>query len=386
MKTAGPHRICFMLDRLSRGGTEGHVLGLIENLDRTRFTPYLVLLAQPAGQPDPLEPADCEVLRLGVSTFRSVSALSSMFRFARALRAWKLDILQIYSPDSTYFGVPAARIAGVPAVIRTHRNTGYWMRPRDRVLQCIFARLVTWTIANGEACRRAAERAGADPAAISVIPNGIATERYRDWKAPSGAPTQDVMRVGVVANLRRVKRLDTLLLAAQQVAPKFPQTIFEIAGEGPERASLEALGERLGLGDRVRLRGVIEDVPSFVSSLDVAVLCSESEGLSNSVIEYMAAGRPIVATDVGGNPELVAHEKTGLLIPPNDPDALAAAILRLLEDPSLAHRLASAARERALREFTMEVQNRRYERVWSSLLHSSEARVPSGVVGDLTGE
>ena len=100
-----------MLDRLSRAGTEGHVLGLIAALDRNRFKPHLVLLQQPPDEPDPLEPADCPVLRMGVATFRRFSALRSLVEFSRVLRRWEIDLLQVFSPDTTYLGIPAARLA-----------------------------------------------------------------------------------------------------------------------------------------------------------------------------------------------------------------------------------------------------------------------------------
>src|SRR5207302_5751638 len=130
-------------------------------------------------------------------------------------------------------------------------------------------------------------------------------------------------------------------------APSHPDLIFRVAGEGEERSALEHGAARRGLGERFVLAGGVKDVPGFLAGLDVAVLCSRAEGMPNAVLEYMAAGRPVVAAAVGANPDLLAGGDCGLLVPPGDAGALAGAIDRLLTDRGLARRLGAAARRRA---------------------------------------
>src|SRR5262249_35963147 len=140
----------------------------------------------------------------------------------------------------------------------------------------------------------------------------------------------ETRRIGITANLRPVKDVDVFIRAAAQLTASHPDVTFHIAGEGELRPELEKLVVDLGLLSRVFLPGTIEDMPGFLRDLDVAVLCSRSEGMSNAILEYMAAGKAIVATAVGGNVQLLEHERHGLLVPPGDPHALAEAMRRLM--------------------------------------------------------
>jgi glycosyltransferase involved in cell wall biosynthesis len=165
------------------------------------------------------------------------------------------------------------------------------------------------------------------------------------------------------------------LRAAAIVAARFPNTRFQIAGSGDE-ASARQLMRQGGIEDRCELRGTVRNVPEFLGELDLAVLASHSEGLSNALLEYMAAARPIVATAVGGNIELVEHGLHGLLVPPGDPAALAGAIMRLLANPAFAALLGAAARKRAAERFSREAMVRRHEEFYCRLVRRADS--PSG--------
>jgi glycosyltransferase involved in cell wall biosynthesis len=175
-------------------------------------------------------------------------------------------------------------------------------------------------------------------------------------------------RVGVTANLRPVKGLDVFARAAAEVAARHPDVSFHVAGEGPLRGVLGGLARDLGLADRFVLRGSVADVPGFLRGLEVAVLPSLSEGMSNALLEYMAAGRPVVATAVGGNVRLIEDGVTGLLVPPNDAPRLAAAVGRLLDDPAPARRLGAAARRRVEESYGRTTMVRRFEEFYRSLV------------------
>ena len=380
--TASPVRVCFLIDELAPAGTETQLLALIRRLDRRRVVPHLCLLRGDSARSQALEPDCCPVLRLGIGSLRSPATLPRLWRLGRFLRQQRIDVLQVYFPDSTYAGVPVGWLAGVP-VVRTRNNIGHWLTPLHRRLGRMLNRLTTATVANCEAARSAlleAERP--QPDSVVVLENGVDVERFeavpslalralivpaRGIEArsasegtPCGRP-EPLTRVAALANLRRVKGLDVLIEAAARLVGDHSDATFRIGGEGPEREALQRQVANLGLQDRLHLCGSVADVPRFLAETDVAVLPSRAEGMSNAVLEYMAAGRAIVATDVGGNGRLIEHGVHGLLVPPDDPAALAGAVGALLADCGLACRLGAAARQRAREEFSRAAMVRRFE-------------------------
>jgi glycosyltransferase involved in cell wall biosynthesis len=362
-----PVRVCFLIDELATAGTETQLLALIRRLDRRRVQPSLCLLRGESTASQALEPEDCPVLRLGVGSLRSPAMLARAWRLGRFLRRERIDVLQVYFPDSTYFGVPVGWLAGVPAIVRTRNNIGHWLTPLHRRFGRLLNAFTTATVANCEAARQAlleAERPRAQ--SVVVLENGVDLTRF-DVIPALGEQQRAVRRVGAVANLRHVKGLDVLIEAAARLDDVHPDVTFEVAGEGPERDVLQRLIAERGLADRFRLRGSVADIPSFLSAIDVAVLPSRAEGMSNAVLEYMAAARAIVATDVGANRHLLADGACGLLVPPGDFVELAAAIGRLLGDAGLACRLGEAARRRAREQFSREAMVRRFEDFYASL-------------------
>jgi glycosyltransferase involved in cell wall biosynthesis len=362
-----------MIDQLSRAGTETQLIALIRNLDRTRVRPFLCLLNGEDPLSRSLEPPDCPAVRLGVRSLHHPMTLVKAFRLARFLRRHRIDVLQVYFPDSTYLGVPVARLAGVRRIVRTRNNLGYWMTPFHRWLGRFCNHWTDVVVANCEACRDAViADEGASPRRVLVLENGVDLARFarsvrRPCPGTAGGP-----RIGVVANLRPVKDLGLFLRAAAQVGSRHGGATFHIAGEGDQRTELERQADELGLGNRLFLPGSVKDIPAFLGSLDVAVLCSRSEGMSNALLEYMAAGRPIVATAVGANGQLIEHGVHGLLVPPGDPGRLARAIRRLLEDRELAARLGAAARRRVQEEYSRETMIRRFEAFYEALADDHE--------------
>jgi glycosyltransferase involved in cell wall biosynthesis len=206
---------------------------------------------------------------------------------------------------------------------------------------------------------------GVRPDKVVVLENGVDTTRFRRFVLPDTSKRQ--VRVGCVANLRPVKNIDGLMRVAKRAVERFPQLVFEVAGDGAQRAELEQLHAALGLGSRFVLRGDVADVPNFLRSLDVAVLPSHSEGMSNSLLEYMAAGRAVIATDVGAAAEVLEGGRCGLIVPPRDEDALVEALGKLLANPLRAAGLGAAARRRAEAEYSRSAMCRRFEEFYTGL-------------------
>ena len=368
-----PLRVCFVIDRLRVAGTEKQLLTMIHGLNRSLVSPYLCLLDGEDPVSRSLEPESCPVLRLGVRCLRRPRALRQAWRFARFLRRERIDAVQTHFPDSTYFGVLVARLAGVRLVIGTQRNSGSGMRPIDRWLGRVCRRLIDVTVANSEACRqRAIAQLRLWPGSVVVLHNGVDLARFGAIPPVTAVKNGRLRYVGMVANLRPVKGSDLFVRAAAMVRQSHPEARFQIAGSGDE-AAVRRLAEECGIQGRLELLGSVGDIPSFLSRLDVAVLTSYSEGLSNAFLEYMAAGRPIVATAVGGNVELIEDGVHGLLVPPGDPAAVASAIGRLLGDSALAARLGAAAKNRAQKHFSAEVMVRKYESFYRSLTNGNAA-------------
>lgn len=244
--TARPVRVCFLIDTLSRAGTETQLVALVRRLDRSRVEPFLCLLRDAPDRPHTLEPNGCPVLRLGVRSFRQPTLPLRVLRLARFLRRHHVDVLQAYFPDSTLFGVVAGCLARVPHVVRTRNNLGYASTPWQRRLGRLCNLVVSRTIANCESCRQSLlGDEDPPPESVVVLENGV------DLSGFSGLPPVSARtgppRVGMVCNLRPVKEPEMLVRAAPEVRARLPDVTFQIAGEGELRPSLEQQVRSLGM-------------------------------------------------------------------------------------------------------------------------------------------
>jgi glycosyltransferase involved in cell wall biosynthesis len=210
---------------------------------------------------------------------------------------------------------------------------------------------------------------------IVVIPNGIGAAA-----PPAAGNRSETLHVGdgdrVIGTISRLvwkRGNEELLEAAALVRHAIPSATLVVVGDGPLRPALEARARELGLNDGVRFLGAVPQAARLLPHFDVFILSSVLEGMSNSLLEAMAAGRPVVATRVGGNPEVVVEGETGFLVPPKDPRALADAVLRLLRDRELAHRFGEAARRRVESQFSLEQMVHRMEDLYDDLLARKRA-------------
>jgi len=271
---------------------------------------------------------------------------------------------------ASVFAVPAARLAGVELVLASIRDTGDHLTPFQRRLQRWACAGCDHVLVHAHAVLLALAEQGYDERRISVIPNGIDLARF-----PPRAPADDPI-VAVFSRLNRLKGIEYFLDAAARLLARFPHARFWIVGDSitpAYREELAARAEALSLRERTAFLGFRDDVPALLRQVSVSVLPSLSEGLSNVVLEAMAAGVPVVATAVGGTPELIRHGETGLLVPPRDAAALSAAIGSLLEDPARANALGAAARREAAQRFSLQAMVRETERLYERLLQERAA-------------
>jgi len=294
--------------------------------------------------------------------------LAAVRTILRVLREEAVDIVNTHSGRDSFLAGVAARLSRRrPAVVRTRHLA---MPITSRVS---YAYLPHRVVTVSGYVKEYLVREGVPGERIVVVPTGIETGRFADGAAPAnlreelGLPP-DVLLVGAVAVLRNKKGLRFLLEAAPSVLARFPRTVFLIVGTGPQEENLRNAIVSMGLSGSVRMLGHREDVSRILLSLDLFVLPTVQEALGTAFLEAMATGRAVVGCRVGGVPEVVEEGKTGLLVPPEDPAALAEAILTLLADGELRARMGAAGRQSVMARYSVEEMCRRMWEVYRSLL------------------
>lgn len=362
MSPVAPIRVLYCIESMVHGGTEKQLAALIKGLDRDRVEPLLCCL-KPSTMD--LAPLECEVIELGFRSFREAAAFTSLRRLRAFIVDRRVDVVQTYFQDPTLAGWLASIRTPVRARVAAFRDMGFWRTP-GKVAQLRLAYpAFQGFIANSWAVARHVHDADGIPLAkIEVIPNGVVTEALPAWKRSGAGPI-----VGLVANLDRpVKRVDLFLDAARIVHAAIPSAKFVIAGDGHLRPELAARAERLGIAAQVQFLGSVEDVGREIRTFDVGVICSDTEGLSNAILEYMAAGVPTVARAVGGNADVVIDGETGRLVSGDSPADLAAAILDVVADEPVRAQMGAMAWSIAERAFSINACVRRHEAYYARLL------------------
>jgi|SRR5712691_1272780 len=332
-------------DSLDVGGTEGQFVEVARGLDSSRWDLHLTCRRAEGPLRARLEAAGLRVWSCGSGSFKSRHFARTLWMLARYLRTHKIQLVHCFDFYSNIVGVIAARLARVPAVIASQRELGDLRTPLERRCYRVAMRLADYVLVNADAVAERLARARIlGPERIVLIPNGVNTVRFSPQPIPR-RHRSGYVTVGTVANLRAVKGLEHLVQAMVFVRDRYPRERLTIWGDGPLRADLIRLIDEVGLSGGAELRGATTEPETALQAMDIFVLPSLSEACSNALLEAMASGLPVVTTRVGGNPALVEDEVTGLLVPPGDPNALAKAIIRLMEDPVLADRLGAAARE-----------------------------------------
>jgi glycosyltransferase involved in cell wall biosynthesis len=290
-----------------------------------------------------------------------------------------------YGFYSNLFAIPAARLAGVPVVVASIRDCGETLTPWQKRVQKMFCRMADCILANAEGVRRWLIREGYPARKIQVIRNGIVgpapVSGGRGWLRQELGLSPDTRLIAVCSRLNRMKGLEYFLDAASLVARLQPDVRFLIVGgnghrtDGTYQGELERYAASLGIDDRVIFTGFRQDVARMLPEIDISVLPSLSEGLSNSLLEAMAAGVPVIATKVGGTPELVEDGATGLLVAPRNAAALGQAMTLLLDHPATARRIGDAARRDVTARFSVDKMVRDTQSLYVKLLGSSRARM-----------
>jgi len=362
----GRAEVFLMANTLQTGGGERQFGLLAKELGSSALGIRLGCLRKEGAFADGLN-GICE-FRPGGSLFGPQS-LRARLALRRHLKNEGIAVAHSFDFYSNLMLIPAARLAGVPVVMGSHRQLGDLMSwPRFWAQQTVFQfcdRVVCNSRAGADYLH---QRAGLPRRKLAVIPNGLPDGAFAD-AIPALPRKAGVVRVGMIARMNDpAKNHAGFLRVAARVAGKHPLVEFVLVGDGPLRPELEQQARALGLGERVAFLGERHDIPAVLASLDVSVLTSISESLSNVIMESMAAGVPVVAGRVGGNPELVRDGETGLLTPSVSDDGFEAAIEKLLQHSELGLALGARAKSEARSRFSLKNVCRQYEELYESAL------------------
>jgi glycosyltransferase involved in cell wall biosynthesis len=289
--------------------------------------------------------------------------------FARWCRTHRFSIVHTTELYSNIFGLPAAALARVPVRIANRRELNPDKTPAQIALQRGAYAVAHQIVANSRAAAERLLHERVPSTKIALVSNGLDVERFRA-RVPGGR----LRKVIVVANLRAEKGHDVLIDAARQVLQQFPDARFEVVGAGPQREPLIERMRALEVQHACTFLGHREDIPDLLAAADIFVLPSRSEAFPNAVLEAMATGLPIVASAVGGILELIADDGTGLLVPPDDPAALAARLCEVMANPARGERLAGAARREARSRYSFDRMVAEFDRIYVHQLAVRGAR------------
>ncbi len=368
-----PIRVVHLIQGLEIGGLEMMVVNFLQRLDRSRFSPIVCCF-------DTLGDLTSLITNEGIPVHfvqrQPGVDLAYIFRLASFLRETRPQILHLHNPTAFFYGTLAGKLARVPRIIYTEHGRDFSSSYKVRLVNRILGKLVNQVVTVADYGKHyLMQREGIAANKIMTIHNGIDGVRFAaeyDVKLIRTALGLNMVQpvIGIVARLDPIKNHAILIKALVMIAQERPDSVLLVIGDGPLRQELESLNAELGLVDHIQFLGARSDVPELLSALDVFVLCSNSEGLSLTLAEASAAGKPIVATDVGGNSEVVEDGMTGIVVPAREPETLATAILKLINDPGLKQRMGEAGRKRFEQQFTLDSMVTAYQDLYIACLNN----------------
>jgi glycosyltransferase involved in cell wall biosynthesis len=374
----------------SSGGAEKQLYQLAAGLDPSLFKPILIQLT-----PDDSLPAargrigNLDLLHFPIRRFYNAPGIYRIGQICRLARLEEARIIHTFFEKSEVVGWLTSKFSPIPIWVTSRRDLGFKRKKIYREIFRFSSRSCARVIANCMAVKDRAVREENLPAQkIEVIYNGLNLPQYEMAPQNGSLRTElglspETPLVGMVANFNfEIKGHRYFVEAAKALSDRSPGAAFVLVGDGPLRKKYEQMADELGLKKSVRFLGKRNDVPAILSGLDIAVLSSTSEGLSNVILESMAAGRPVVAADAGGSSELVSNGVNGYLVPPADSRAMAEAIERLLRNPREAIEMGRMGKSMVQDKFSQKHMVENYEKLYLSLLTEkklfrvSELRVP----------
>jgi len=363
-------RLFLMTNNFETGGSERQFAALARSFKASSFRLRIGCMMRRGGFLEGLD----EVLEFPVGgNLYGLRSMQTRLRLAGYLRDSHTVVAQAFDFYANLLLIPAAKLARVPVVIGSQRQLGDLLTPAKSRAQLAVLRWCDRVVCNSRAAADRLIEQSLPENKVVVIGNGLDPSAFA-VATPAFDRRPSIFRVGMIARMNTVsKNHREFLCSAAEIHRRFPGTEFILAGDGPLRPELERQARDLGIGDQVRFLGERRDIPAILASLDVSILPSSSESLSNAILESMAAGVPVVAAKVGGNPELLAADR-GILVAPGDANALADAIGCLLRNPAMRAELGRNSRKFVESNFTIDTMRRRHEELYAELIEMKTQR------------
>ena len=370
--------VLFIIDSFEQGGSERQALQLLRQLRQTGECRVHLACLQDRGSLR----GEAEELNIGeiheypLTSFYNLNYARQLRRLVSYLKEKQIDVVHAHCFYTNIFGMTAAFLAGVPARITSKGETGL-RTPMQNMVERISFRLAHRVIANCMVVQNQLISEGVNPKRIIQHYNGLDLERLKAGEgltraaalAQLGLPQNDRRFVTIVANLRNpVKNYPMFLRAAARVRAAVPDAAFVIAGEGQLMPSLQRLASELGIAEDVNFIGRCDDVASLLFASNVGVLSSKSEGFANAILEYMAAGLPVVATNVGGACEAIIEGETGYIVPNDDDEKMAERIIQVLANDEAARVMGARGKARAAEKFSSDLHLQKTLELYKELL------------------
>ena len=350
-------KIAYIIGQLSVGGSERYVLSLAEHIDKNQYRPTIICLSKTLELHDELSKIDCD---LHVFNYSILSKIRTILALRTKLKHLKPDIVHTIG-RSWYYTIPACYLSGIQNIIISSRSIPPWKKWYHRMADKLLFKKVKLAMFNSDQVRQSTWLDLGLPINKSLVIHSAVDLDVFDKNQT--AKTQNPINISsiqnrpepiicIVANLTPTKSIDTAILAQKLLVESYPDAQLLIIGTGRSEQKLKNLVSKLNIEKNVQFLGRRKDIPSILKISDIGLLTSISEGSSNSLLEYMAARLPIIATKVGGTPEII-DDQTGILIPPKSPKTLHESIIKLLKNPQLSSTLGINARKKVETKFTL---------------------------------
>lgn len=370
-------KVVHILHSLAMGGAENGVVNLMNNINTDIFTPIIISLVNGGSLKGRLNLNRVTLYEMGK---KEGNDCLLPFRLVRLFKKIKPHVVHTHCWGTLVEGITAAKIAGVPVVIHGEHGT-IETKPRNLKIQRWFWKRCDIVLSISETLRqRLSDTVGISTNLIKAVPNGVDTEKFSSFpieqiygfKKKFNIP-EDAIVIGTVGRLVPVKDQKALIEASLIIRKKLSKKIaVVIVGDGPLRENLQNKAAELGVENIVYLPGRLENIPEVMNSFDIFVLPSLSEGISNTILEAMSCGLPIIATKVGGSVEIVKDGVYGIFTPPDNPKALANSVCRLVNDSELRKEYGNKARKTAEEKFSLQSMLNTYEQLYLDLLNKKE--------------
>ena len=373
-----------LIDSFNQGGSERQALQLTRLLyESGRYDVRLACLSPEGSLRSTIEDLDLgEIHAFSLTSFYDQNAVRQLRRFVRCLKSSRIDILHTHDFYTNVFGMAGGRLARTPVRIASMRETSGMRSMAQAHVQRFVYSLAHHVVANSNAVREKLIADGTSAEKVTVVYNGLDLKRMATSASRSKSlalldlPDDDVgprRFISIVANMRHeVKDYPMFLRAARQVRDAIPDAAFLLAGEGELSDSVRGLAKKLGIDHCTFFLGRCEKLAELLSISEICVLSSKAEGFSNSILEYMAAARPVVVTDVGGAREVVSEGETGYLVASGDDATMATRLISLLRDPAKARSMGENGKRVIEEKFSCEAQLARTEELYEQLLKTTK--------------